>query len=184
MKATKAPLEGVWVLEPSVFRDHRGIFFESFNQNAFREATGLQINFVQDNHSLSYYGVLRGMHFQFGAFAQAKLVRVISGRVLDVIADIRPGSPSYGQTFGIMLSAENRKQLYIPRGFAHGFVTLTEYAEFAYKCDNFYNPAFEGGLHYNDPTLAIDWQIPAERLIISEKDQKLPRLAEINYEFE
>ncbi len=184
MKGQKTDIEGLWILEPSIFRDHRGIFFESFNQNKFEEITGLKPIFVQDNHSLSYYGVLRGMHFQHGAFAQAKLVRVLSGKILDVVVDIRPNSPTFGKHFSIELSAENKRQFYIPKGFAHGFVTLTEYAEFAYKCDNFYSPKFEAGLHHNDPALAIDWQIPHDRLVISAKDKTLPYLSQINFSFE
>lgn len=184
MKGITTEIEGLWVLEPSIFRDHRGIFFESFNQNKFEEITGLKTHFVQDNHSLSYYGVLRGMHFQFGEFSQSKLVRVLSGKVLDVVVDIRPGSPTFGKHFSIELSADNKKQLYIPKGFAHGFVTLTEYAEFAYKCNNFYSPNHEGGLHFNDKKLEIDWQIPEDKLVISEKDEKLPFLSQIDYSFE
>ncbi len=172
------------MVHPSIFRDHRGIFFESFNQNTLYAHTGLDVGFVQDNHSLSYYGVLRGLHFQFGEFAQAKLVRVLSGRVLDVVVDIRPDSPTYGQQFSIELSAENRQQLFIPRGFAHGFVTLTEYAEFAYKCDNFYNPSFEAGIHYNDPLLNIDWLLPHEQLVVSDKDRALPLFSQHQYRFD
>lgn len=184
MQANKTEIEGLWILEPSIFRDHRGIFFESFNQNKFEEITGLRTNFVQDNHSLSYYGVLRGMHFQFGEFAQSKLVRVLSGKVLDIVVDIRPNSSTYGKHFSVELSADNKKQLYIPKGFAHGFVTLTEYAEFAYKCDNFYSPNHEGGLIFNDETLGIDWKIPMNKLVISDKDKQLPTISQIDYSFE
>lgn len=185
MKAIPVPIEGPQILTPLVFRDHRGVFFESYNKNKFSEILGQDApEFVQDNHSISYYGVLRGLHFQFGAFSQAKLVRILRGRVLDVIVDIRQKSPTFGQHLSVELSAENRKQLFIPRGFAHGFVTLSDYAEFAYKCDNFYNRDFEAGVHYKDPKLGIDWKLPEKDLVTSEKDKKLPFISEIDYDFE
>lgn len=167
------PIQGLFVFEPTVFEDARGYFFESFNQKNFAEK-GINTNFVQDNQSKSTYGVLRGLHYQLNPYAQAKLVRVISGEVLDVAVDIRTGSPTFGKHFSIVLSDKNKKQLYIPRGFAHGFVVLSETAEFFYKCDNFYNKESEGGIIYNDPTLNIDWQFSESALIISEKDAVLP----------
>ena len=183
MKFTEAPIQGVWVIEPRLFRDERGYFYESFGLKKFEEATGQKPSFVQDNHSLSTYGVLRGLHFQFGDAAQAKLIRVLSGRVLDVVADIRKGSPTYGKTFTTELSAENKKQLFVPRGFAHGFVTLSETCEFTYKCDNFYNASKEGGIRFDDPDLTRDWKIPKEEIKISEKDHELPFLAQTDFEF-
>ena len=165
--------EGLWVIEPKVFGDSRGYFFESFNQKSFETATGIQVNFVQDNQSKSAYGVLRGLHLQLGEYAQAKLVRVLSGEVLDVVVDVRKDAPTFGQSYSILLTAENKKQLFIPRGFAHGFVVLSESAEFFYKCDNYYAPQFESGIAYNDITLSLDWKVQPEHLIISEKDKKL-----------
>ncbi|MFK8104781.1 MAG: dTDP-4-dehydrorhamnose 3,5-epimerase [Saprospiraceae bacterium] len=161
------------VFEPKVWGDDRGYFFESYNYNVFK-AAGIDTTFVQDNQSRSSYGVLRGLHYQIPPFAQAKLVRVTSGEVLDVAVDIRPDSPTYGQSYSIRLSAENKKQLFVPRGFAHGFVVLSETAEFFYKCDNFYSKESEGGLLFNDPQLKIDWQIELEKLVLSEKDRVNP----------
>ncbi len=174
MPFRETPLPGLWIFEPRVFEDERGYFFESFNQQIFEEHLGHPVRFVQDNQSKSGYGVIRGLHFQRGDYAQAKLVRVLSGRVLDVALDIRPESPTFGQHFALELSAANRLQLFIPRGFAHGFAVLSETAEFFYKCDNFYAPQHEGGILYNDPQLNIDWQIPAELQIISAKDKLQP----------
>lgn len=165
------------VFEPTVWGDDRGYFFESYNFNVFK-AAGIDAQFVQDNQSRSGYGVLRGLHYQVPPFAQAKLVRVTSGEVLDVAVDIRPDSPSYGQSFSVRLSAENKKQLFVPRGFAHGFVVLSETAEFFYKCDNFYSKESEGGLLFNDPKLQIDWQIDLEKVILSEKDKLNPLFGE------
>lgn len=170
------PLAGCLIIEPKVIFDERGYFMESFNQKSFSQIVGQEINFVQDNQSFSSKGVLRGLHYQTGAHAQAKLVRVLSGEVLDVAVDIRPDSPTFGQYVAVVLSAENKKQLFIPRGFAHGFLVLSETATFFYKCDNFYNKESEGGIIYNDPTIGIDWQMDFENLIISEKDQYLPNL--------
>ncbi|MES2454295.1 MAG: dTDP-4-dehydrorhamnose 3,5-epimerase [Bacteroidota bacterium] len=179
MKVNETKLKGCFVIEPSVFKDARGYFFESFNQAKFEELTGQDGHFVQDNQSASTYGVVRGLHFQTGVHAQAKLVRVLEGKVLDVAVDIREGSETYGQWISVELSAENNLQLYIPRGFAHGFSVLTETAVFAYKCDNGYNKQSEGGLRYNDPDLNIDWGIPEDQMNLSEKDSILPFLKEI-----
>ena len=167
------PIPGLFVFEPKVFEDARGYFFESFNAAVFSEK-GINVNFVQDNQSKSTYGILRELHYQLDPFAQAKLVRVISGEVLDVAVDVRKGSPTFGQHFGIILSAENKKQLYIPRGFAHGFVVLSETAEFFYKCDNFYSKEHDAGILYNDETLNIDWKINPADIKVSEKDANLP----------
>ncbi len=167
------PIKDLWIFEPKVFEDSRGYFFESFHQHNFENATGLQAKFVQDNQSKSDYGVLRGLHFQKNEFAQAKLVRVLSGAVLDVVVDIRLNSPTFGQHFGIELSAENHKQLFVPRGFAHGFVVLSETAEFFYKCDNYYAPTHESGIIFNDIDLKIDWQVPQNKILVSDKDIKL-----------
>ncbi|SES31564.1 dTDP-4-dehydrorhamnose 3,5-epimerase [Pedobacter rhizosphaerae] len=173
MEIEQTGLKDCVIIKPRVFEDARGYFFESFNQNTFEEKTGLSGRFVQDNQSLSSYGVIRGLHAQAGEFAQAKLVRVLKGEVLDVAVDARPSSPTYGQYIAVKLSAENNLQLYIPRGFYHGFSVLSETAEFFYKCDNFYNKASERGVIYNDPQLNIDWQIPVEKHEISEKDLAL-----------
>lgn len=177
MPFISTPINGLFVFEPKVFEDARGYFFESFNANVFADQN-IENNFVQDNQSKSSYGVLRGLHYQLSPFAQAKLVRVISGSVLDVAVDVRQGSPTYGQHFSIELSAENKKQLYIPRGFAHGFVVLSETAEFFYKCDNFYSKEHDGGILYNDPALNIDWKIDGSHIQVSEKDANLPKFAD------
>jgi len=168
------PLKDLWVFEPRVFEDSRGYFFESFNQQQFEQATNLQVQFVQDNQSLSQYGVVRGLHMQWGEAAQAKLVRALSGTVLDIVVDIRPNSTTFGKSFSIELSGENKKQLFVPRGFLHGFVVLSEKAEFFYKCDNYYAPQAEGGVLLTDTDLALDWRVPTDKMIISDKDQKLP----------
>ncbi len=175
MTVTKTHIPGLLIIEPKVFGDSRGYFFESYNQRALHEA-GIPDNFVQDNQSKSGYGVLRGLHYQVDPFAQAKLVRVLQGEVYDVAVDLRKESPTYLQWQGEILSAENRKQMFIPRGFAHGFVVLSETAEFFYKCDNFYSREHDAGIRYNDPELNIDWKLPLEKLILSEKDNKLPCL--------
>ena len=172
VKETK--LKGCFVLEPKVFNDERGYFMESFNKEQFNAAIGSNIDFVQDNQSFSTKGVVRALHYQVGEFAQAKLVRVLSGKVLDVAVDLRKDSPNFGKHISIELSYENKKQLFIPRGFAHGFVTLSNTAEFFYKCDNYYNKAAEGGIIYNDLELKIDWLLPEKELKISEKDLLLP----------
>jgi len=170
------------IFEPKVFEDSRGYFFESFNQKTF-QAEGIDIDFVQDNQSSSQYGVIRGLHYQQEPYAQTKLIRVLSGKILDVAVDIRKGSPTFGQSFSIELSAENKKQLFIPKGFAHGFSVLSENAEVLYKCDSFYNKSSEGGILYNDEALHIDWKIPAGKEIISEKDIKLPVFSECRNNF-
>ncbi|MBO7069948.1 MAG: dTDP-4-dehydrorhamnose 3,5-epimerase [Bacteroidales bacterium] len=178
MKVIKTPIEGLLLIEPRVFGDARGYFFESFNQAEFEREVG-PVHFVQDNESRSCYGVVRGLHFQTGEYAQAKLVRAAVGNVLDVAVDLRKGSPTYGQSYSVELSAENHLMLFIPRGFAHGFSVLSEHAVFQYKCDNFYNPHAEAAVAWDDPELAIDWHIPASRIILSEKDRNHPRLCEL-----
>jgi dTDP-4-dehydrorhamnose 3,5-epimerase len=160
---------GVFIFEPAVYNDDRGYFFESYNENTF-SAGGVSMKFVQDNQARSSYGVIRGLHFQQPPHAQTKLIRTLSGAILDVVVDIRKGSPMYGKVFSIELSAENKKQLLVPKGFAHGYSVLTDTAEVLYKCDEFYNKQSEGGLLYNDPTLAIDWQIPADKAVVADKD--------------
>ena len=173
MLFTTTPLPGVIVFEPRVFPDERGFFFESYNQRLFNDNNILNV-FVQDNQSFSSYGVIRGLHYQREPHAQSKLVRAILGRILDVVVDIRAGSPTFGKSFSLELSAENKKQLFIPRGFAHGFSVLSETAELAYKCDQFYNKQSESGIRYNDHLLNIDWQIPPDKALISTKDAQLP----------
>lgn len=176
MTITPTALEGCLIIEPNVLFDERGYFMESFNESRFEALTGIKMRFVQDNQSHSSKGVLRGLHYQCGSHAQAKLVRVLEGEVLDVAVDIRPGSETYGRHVAVHLSAENKKQLFIPRGFAHGFLVLSERATFFYKCDNFYNKESEGGIIYNDTALGINWEMNDEDLIISEKDRVLPTL--------
>lgn len=171
MKAFQTEIKGVIVLEPQVFGDERGYFFESFSQKVFDELVGKTV-FIQDNESKSSYGVVRGLHYQLPPYTQAKLVRVVKGCVLDIVVDLRKGSPTFGQHVAVRLSEENKKQLFIPRGFAHGFAVLSEEAIFQYKCDNYYAPESEGGIQFDDPVLGIDWQIPREKMIISEKDTK------------
>lgn len=172
--ATK--LEGCFVIEPKIITDERGYFMESFNENTFQNGINQKVHFVQDNQSYSSKGVLRGLHYQTGEHAQAKLVRVLQGEVLDVAVDIRPDSPTFGQYESVYLSAENQKQFFVPRGFAHGFLVLSETAIFFYKCDNFYNKESEGGIIYNDKTININWSFPMSDLIISEKDKVQPKL--------
>jgi dTDP-4-dehydrorhamnose 3,5-epimerase len=169
-------LEGCFIIDPKVIADERGYFMESFNSNVFAKGIGAEVNYVQDNQSFSSRGVLRGLHYQTGRHAQAKLVRVITGEVLDIAVDIRPGSKTFGQHVSVVLSAENKRQLFIPRGFAHGFLVISETATFFYKCDNFYNQESEGGIIFNDPVLGIDWQYETDALIISDKDRFLPTL--------
>ena len=170
-------IEGLVVVEPKVFGDSRGYFFEVFNEGEFAEKVG-PVHFVQDNESKSRYGVLRGLHFQKGEHAQAKLVRVVNGAVWDVAVDLRPGSPTYGQWHGEELTGENHRMMFIPRGFAHGFSVLSEEVVFQYKCDNLYCPSAEGAIAWNDPTLAIDWRLPVADVILSEKDKHHPFLYE------
>jgi dTDP-4-dehydrorhamnose 3,5-epimerase len=174
MQISKTSIDGCFELVPKVLRDERGHFFESYNYRNFKQTTGLEVAFVQDNQSFSTKGVLRGLHYQEGDKAQAKLVRVLDGEVLDVAVDIREESPTYGKVFATIISAENNKQLFIPRGCAHGFVTLSDTATFLYKCDNYYDPKAEMGIIYNDKRLDIDWILPEASLIISEKDLLLP----------
>ena len=173
MPFTATPLPGVFVFEPAVYPDDRGYFFESYNKRLF-QANHIPEEFVQDNQSFSCYGVIRGLHFQQEPHAQSKLVRVLLGRILDVVLDLRTGSPGFGKTFSIELSADNKKQIFIPKGFAHGFSVLSETTEISYKCDQFYNKQSEGGVRYNDPQLNIDWQVPTDKALVSEKDAVLP----------
>ena len=170
MEVEETGIKDCLIIKPSIFEDARGYFFESFNQKTFEDRTGLSGKFVQDNQSFSTYGVIRGLHTQTGEHAQAKLLRVLKGEVLDVVVDIRPGSLTFGQHFSIKLSAENKLQLYIPRGFLHGFSVLSDTAEFFYKCDNYFDKGSELGIIYNDTTLNIDWGIPTEKQSVSEKD--------------
>ena len=174
MTVKETKLKGCFILEPKVFEDSRGYFFESFNQNTFNSLIKQKVSFIQDNESFSSKGVLRGLHYQIGEFAQAKLVRVIKGNVLDIAVDIRKGSPTFGEHVSIELSEENKIQLFIPKGFAHGFIVLSNLAIFSYKCDNFYNKESEGGIIYNDKDLNIDWKLSESEFIISEKDLELP----------
>ena len=179
MHFIKTEIEGVYIVEPRVFEDARGYFFESYSKAKF-EAAGLHYDFIQDNQSKSSYGTVRGLHFQKGEHAQAKLVRVLEGTVLDVAVDLRAGSPTYGKHVAVELSAENKRQLLIPRGFAHGFSVLSESAVFAYKCDNLYCMKAEGGIRYDDPQLAINWKIEKGKELLSEKDRKLPLFEEFD----
>ncbi|ASW76151.1 dTDP-4-dehydrorhamnose 3,5-epimerase [Chryseobacterium piperi] len=171
MRAKETKLKGCFILEPTVFEDERGYFFESYNEVKLEEILGYRPTFVQDNQSRSSYGVVRGLHMQAGEFAQAKLVRVIEGSVIDVVVDVRVGSPTYGESVAVELNTENKRQLFIPRGFLHGFSVISENATFFYKCDNIYNKASESGINPLDTELNIDWKIPVEQMIISEKDK-------------
>jgi len=171
MKAIETKLKGCFIIEPSVFQDSRGYFFESYNQIKFEELTGLNPVFLQDNQSKSSYGVIRGLHQQTGEFAQAKLVRVLEGKVLDIAVDVREGSETYGEYVAVELSEENNRQLFIPRGFLHGFAVLSDSATFFYKCDNVYNKGSEDGVNPLDQTLAVDWQVPLDDMILSDKDK-------------
>lgn len=179
MKVEETPLKDCFIIKPDIFRDKRGLFLESYHKKKFIELTGIEKEFVQDNQSISKKGVLRGIHYQTGEFAQTKLVRAIYGKVLDVVVDLRPESPTFKQSFKIVLDHENLYQLYIPKGFGHGFVTLSETSVFAYKCDEYYTPGSEAGIIYKDPDLAIDWEFPEEEMIISDKDLKQPFLKEV-----
>ncbi len=183
MPFTQTTIPGLLVFEPKVFEDSRGYFFESFNQEVFK-AAGIDMDFVQDNQSSSQYGVIRGLHYQLHPYAQTKLIRVLLGKILDVAVDIRKNSLTFGKSFSIELSAENKKQLFIPSGFAHGFSVLSDHAEVFYKCDSFYNKESEAGILFNDPLLNIDWLIPVGKQIISEKDIQLPVFAECKNNFE
>ena len=178
MKLQNTPIKDCFILKPNVFKDQRGLFYETYNKKLFEQVTGLKTNFVQDNQSISTKGVLRGLHFQRGEMAQAKLVQVVKGTVLDIVVDIRKDSQTFGKSFSVILDDIERLQLFVPRGFAHGFITLSEESIFSYKCDNYYDKTSEGGIIYNDATLALDWYLPEEELIISEKDLELPNFEE------
>ncbi len=179
MKITETNLEGCFIVEFQIFDDERGLFFESYHKKKFEQAIGQDIDFVQDNQSISKKGVLRGLHFQEGDFAQSKWVRVVKGEVLDVAVDLRPESNTFGQYFKIHLSEENNRSLFIPKGMAHGFLTLSEQATFVYKCDAYYHKPAENGILWNDETLQIDWQLPASDILLSEKDAVLPTFKEL-----
>jgi len=181
MRILETPLKDCYVIEPTVFEDERGYFYEKFNEKKFEESTGLNGHFVQDNISKSSYGVLRGLHLQKGEHAQAKLVSCLEGKVLDVAVDLRPDSATFGKWYSIELTAENKLQLYVPRGFGHGFSVLSKTAVFSYKCDNFYNKESEGGVLWNDSDLNIDWQLPKDDVILSEKDMIMPRFSMKNF---
>lgn len=181
MKLIPTPLKDCYVIEPTIFEDERGYFIEKYNEKRFEELTGLNGHFVQDNISKSSYGVLRGIHLQKGEHAQAKLVSCLEGRVWDVAVDLRPDSPTFGEWFGVELSAENKLQMYVPRGFGHGFTVLSETAIFSYKCDNFYQKSAEGGCIWNDNAINIDWKIPPEDIILSDKDKEMPDLSAKNF---
>lgn len=183
MEIIRTDIEGVLVIEPKVFGDSRGYFFESFNEREFRDRTGIDIRFVQDNESLSHYGVLRGLHFQLPPYSQSKLVRCVKGSVLDVAVDIRKGSPTYGRYVAAELSEDNHLQFFIPKGFAHGFAVLSRDAIFQYKCDDFYHPESEGAIAWNDPDIGIDWPIPAADVEISAKDRRHPLLKDFDSPF-
>ena len=183
MEVIKTGIEGVLIIEPKVFGDERGYFFESFNVREFKEKTGIKVNFVQDNESKSRYGVLRGMHFQLPPYTQSKLVRVVKGQVLDVVVDIRKGSPTYGKYEMCELTEENHRQFFVPKGMAHGFAVLSEEAIFQYKCDDFYHPEAEGAIAWNDPEIAINWPISLADVILSEKDKHHPLLKEFDSPF-
>lgn len=178
MQFTEQKIKGVWVIEPKVFGDKRGYFFESFRQDEFDQHIGHHVEFIQDNESKSSYGVLRGLHYQKGEFSQAKLVRVVKGTVLDVAIDIRKSSPTFGQYVAVELSEENKKQLFIPRGFAHGFVVKSQEAIFCYKVDNVYAPQAEAGIVYNDPTINVQWGVDEKDVLLSPKDTVSPKLAD------
>ncbi|MEO5948576.1 MAG: dTDP-4-dehydrorhamnose 3,5-epimerase [Chitinophagaceae bacterium] len=177
MPFLKTEFPGLLIFEPNVFEDSRGYFFEAYNEKQFQQE-GIDIRWVQDNQSSSSYGVIRGLHYQLPPYDQTKLVRVLRGKILDVVVDIRKGSPTFGKSFSKVLSAKNKRQLFIPKGFAHGFSVLSEKTEVLYKCDGFYNKESEGGIIYNDPALEIDWRIPVEEAIVSDKDKVLTTLAE------
>ncbi len=178
MEVEETPLKDCFLIKPKIFEDHRGIFLETYHRKRLAELTGIDAEFVQDNQSVSSYGVLRGLHYQKGEFAQTKIVRVIYGKVLDVVVDLRPDSPTFKKTYSAILDDKNLHQLYVPKGFGHGFLTLSEKSVFAYKCDDYYRPGSEGGIIYNDPELNIDWNFPENDMILSEKDRELPTFKE------
>ena len=179
MKVIETGIEGLLIIEPKVFKDGRGHFFEAFSERDFQVLTGRNLHFVQDNESESCYGVIRGLHFQQPPYAQSKLVRVVKGKVLDVALDLREGSPTFGRHLALELSGDNYRQLFIPQGFAHGFAVLSDSAVFQYKCDNYYAPSSEGAIAWNDPYLGIDWKLPPESIILSDKDRNHPLLKDI-----
>lgn len=179
MQVERTKLKDCFIIKPKIYEDKRGVFLETYHRKRILELTGLNNEFVQDNQSISDYGVLRGLHYQKGEFAQTKIVRVIFGKVLDVVVDLRPESPSFKESFSVILDDKNLHQLVVPKGFGHGFVTLSEKSVFAYKCDNYYHPSSEAGIIYNDPELGIDWNFPEEDLIISDKDLEQPTFKEI-----
>lgn len=179
MNVHRTDIEGVLIVEPTLYGDARGHFFESFSERAFAVATGLDVKFVQDNESLSSRGVLRGLHFQREPHAQAKLVRVVRGRVLDVAVDIRPSSPTFGRYVAVELSGDNHRQLFIPKGFAHGYIVLEDNTVFQYKCDDYYHPECEGGIAWNDPQIGIEWGVEEGEIILSERDRKAKQLVEV-----
>ena len=182
MEVIKTDIEGVVIIEPRIFKDARGYFFESYSQREFEEKVG-KVDFCQDNESMSSYGVMRGLHFQRPPFTQSKLVRCVKGRVLDVAVDIRKGSPTYGKHVAVELSEDNHRQFFIPKGFAHGFAVLSDVAVFQYKCDNFYQPEADGGISILDDSLGIDWRIPTDKAILSEKDTKHVMLKDFDSPF-
>lgn len=184
IEVIKTDIEGVLIIEPKVFGDARGYFLESFNAKEFAEKTGLNINFVQDNESMSSYGVMRGLHFQRPPYTQSKLVRCVKGAVLDVAVDIRKGSPAYGKHVAVELTEDNHRQFFVPRGFAHGFAVLSETAVFQYKCDNFYAPQADGGISILDDSLGIDWRIPTDKALLSDKDTKHALLKDFDSPFD
>ncbi len=180
MNIVKTPFDGLLIIYPTIYKDERGYFFESYNEKIF-ESLGISVNFVQDNESCSKYGVIRGLHYQIGSYAQAKLVRVVKGKVWDVVVDIRKNSQTFGKWYGVELDSETKNMMFIPRGFAHGFSVLSEIAIFTYKCDNFYNKEAERGIIFNDPSLNIDWKIPLGDKIVSQKDINLPSFKNAEY---
>tara|TARA_R110000787_G_scaffold109035_1_gene217496 strand:+ start:2536 stop:3084 length:549 start_codon:yes stop_codon:yes gene_type:complete len=182
VKIEHTPLKDCFVLTPTIFTDERGTFYETYNDVLFEKVAGKKVNFVQDNQSTSSQGVLRGLHYQVGEMAQAKLVRAVQGSILDIVVDVRSDSETFGEHFSIILDDVSQQQLFVPRGFAHGFITLSPTSKFAYKCDNFYDKASERGIIYNDATLSLDWHLPKDKFIISEKDQILPTFLEATTE--
>jgi dTDP-4-dehydrorhamnose 3,5-epimerase len=182
MPFVKTEFPGLLVFEPKVFEDTRGYFFESYNQKTF-SAEGININFIQDNQARSSFGVVRGLHYQLEPHAQTKLLRVLSGEIIDAVVDVRKNSPTYGKAYTILLSAENKRQLLVPKGFAHGYSVISETAEVFYKCDEFYHKETEGGIAWNDSSLQIDWRLPADKILVSEKDSQLPLLKDCNHNF-
>lgn len=183
MNIEQTDFPGLFLVKPQILEDHRGYFFEAFNYRKFKDQTGIDITFVQDNQSSSKYGVMRGLHYQLEPYGQAKLVRVLDGRILDVVVDLRADSPTFGKSYTLAMDHTDHTQLFVPKGFAHGFVVLSDMAEVIYKCDNYYTPTYERGLLFNDPVLEIDWQVPEEDMLMSEKDKGLPALDKAEYNF-